>query len=71
MTASMAKVAMLAAIPDSRIRMRPTMRANNAARSADSIADGRNESWWSLMKNGRPRSENFFIMGGIVNQAVA
>ena len=44
MTASMAKVAMLAAIPDNRIRIRPTIRANTAASSADSSADARNGS---------------------------
>ncbi len=67
----MAKVAIEAAMPESRIMMRPTMRAKSAARRPAMAVETKKGNCVWARKAGRPWSVTFFITGGMVSQAAA
>ena len=69
--ASIAKVAIDAAMPDSRISTRPKMRAARAANNAASTADCQYGKRVASSHSGNPGSEPRFIIGLMVSQAAA
>jgi hypothetical protein len=69
--ASMAKVAMDAAIPESRINTRPNSAAHSAAQRAANTAPAQKGNCSCISQLGRPGNRVCFIIGGMVSQAAA